>query len=616
MLQKFQSFKVANMFYIRFTLVAICLLFTSAKATDITVDVEQGTLLGNTEDFVENEYINVSMKIDIFKGVPYAEPPKRFMPPEPKQSWEGTFNATSFSDWCPQYLNPSFFNISSPQSEDCLYLNIYAPNGLTEKVPVMVFIHGGGFTIGSSMYLDYSGTPLAAVGNIVVVTINYRVGALGFLDTGDAASPGNFGLLDQVEALKWINQNIEAFGGDSSRITIFGESAGGASVDLLVISKKSRDLFQQAITESGTALCPWAYTELAEAIKVDMAFNLGNAVGCNTMDTQELVECLKQVDAEELEKIVATNFIRMGPTIDGVFLDDSPLRLTDRGDFKHCPMILGFNKDEGTAFFLIDNPDLLYADKAPFVDKAYFDRSVTTSLLVTNGVSPKIVEDAVKQQYVPWEYADNEDFDYFEYFNPIYGDEAFSCPTVKTARAHAMMTSEPLFLYLMTIAPTVSTYGDHGKGPKWLGAAHAEELQYVFGYPFIPEMLTVHGIMSDEEKEVSVKFMKFWTNFAKSGDPSRSNSSSSPGEGEWAWPTFTIPELHYKELSFEMKVDRGLKADECNFWNEFEPELQSFVASMDQSELEWREEFSGWQDDLEEWRMSFSDYQNEPTCET
>ncbi|PIK43627.1 putative cholinesterase [Apostichopus japonicus] len=126
----------------------------------------------------------------------------------------------------------------------------------------------------------------------------------------------------------------------------------------------------------------------------------------------------------------------------------------------------------------------------------------------------------------------------------------------------------------------------------------------------------LHGIMSDEEKEVSVKFMKFWTNFAKSGDPSRSDTSSSPGEGEWAWPTFTIPELNYKELSFEMKVDRGLKADECNFWNEFEPELQSFVASMDQSELEWREEFSGWQDDLEEWRMSFSDYQNEPTCET
>ncbi|PIK48529.1 putative cholinesterase 1 [Apostichopus japonicus] len=476
------------------------------------------------------------------------------MPPEPKQSWEGIFNATTFSDWCPQYLNPSLFNISSPQSEDCLYLNIYAPNGLTEKVPVMVFIHGGGFTIGSSMYLDYNGTPLAAVGNIVVVTINYRVGALGFLDTGDAASPGNFGLLDQVEALKWINQNIEAFGGDSSRITIFGESAGGASVDLLVISKQSRDLFQQAITESGTALCPWAYTELAEAIKVDMAFNLGNAVGCNTMDTQELVECLKQVDAEELEKIVATNFIRMGPTIDGVFLDDSPLRLTDRGDFKHCPMILGFNKDEGSILHLVDNPDLLYADEAPFVDKALFDRYVTTSLLITNGASPKIVEDAVKQQYVPWEYADDEHLDYFEYFNPIYGDEAFSCPTVKTARAHAMMTSEPLFLYLMTIAPTV--------------------------------------------------------------DPSRPDASSSPGEGEWAWPNFTIPELNYKELSFEMKVDRGLKADECNFWNEFEPELQSFVASMDQSELEWREEFSGWQDDLEEWRMSFSDYQNEPTCET
>ncbi|XP_071826150.1 cholinesterase-like [Apostichopus japonicus] len=593
---------------------AVILLAAAAVAfeTDVYVDVEQGRLLGQTVDFIENEFINVSMKIDIFKGVPYAEPPVRFRAPEPKQSWEGVYNATVFSDWCSQYVEPD----SDPfvQSEDCLYLNVFAPNGLTDKVPVMVFIHGGGFTVGSSMNFLYYGAPLVATGNVVVVNVNFRLGALGFLDTGDDASPGNFALLDQAEALKWVKTNIEAFGGDSAKVTIFGESSGAGAVDLHVVSKYSRYLFDQAITQSGSAITAWAYREEFEAMKLDEAFRLGRAVGCNNKDTQELVDCLRTLDPQYLETATVENVIRMGPTIDGVFLDESPLKLSERGDFKTCPIMIGFNKDEGTIFLLNDVPNVFNSDDPPYVNKTLFDRSVTRSLLINNGVSHVIVEDAVKQQYVPWEYADHEDFDYFETFNPIYGDEVFSCPSLVRARAHAMMTSGPVYLYFMTVVPTVSVHGSYGNGPKWLGAAHAEELQYVFGYPFIPELETIHGILTDPEKEISVKFMRFWTNFAKSGDPSRADSSSSSGGGEWAWPTFTVPELQYKELSYNMAVGRGLKADECAFWSEFEPELQNALASMDQSELEWREEFSGWQDDLEEWRMSFSDYQNEPTC--
>lgn len=603
------------MFYQRFIIVVLLTSLRILSGLSVLVEVEQGILRGQTVDFVENEFINVSTKIDVFRGVPFADPPVRFRAPVAKATWEGVYDATDFKPYCSQYVDPL---VPTPfeQSEDCLYLNVYAPNSTDEKLPVMVFIHGGGFSTGSSMTYEYYGVPLVAVGNIVLVTINYRLGALGFLDTGDDASTGNYGLLDQAMALQWVRNNIEAFGGDNSMVTIFGESAGAGSVDFHVVSKYSRNLFDQAITQSGTSVSPWAHRDFYEELKIQHAFQLGNVLGCDTMDTYQLVECLTQVDAKTLEETVIVNNLRMGPTIDGDFLQESPRKLTERGDFKHCPMMIGFNRDEGTLFLLFQLPNVFYSDDPPYVNKTLFDTMVHSSLSLTSGpVVPTLIEDATKQEYVNWSQADNETFDYFETFNPIYGDDAFSCPSIKTARAHAMFTSEPVYIYFMTIVPSVSVYGGNGTGPGWIGAAHAEELQFVFGYPFIPELQISHGIMTDEEARLSVKFMQYWTNFARTGDPSRWDAASSPGVGEWAWPAYTLPELQYKELSADMSVGQGLKADECAFWNDFKPQLESFLASMDQTELEWREEFSGWQNDLEEWRVSFSDYQQDPYCD-
>ncbi|KAJ8036382.1 Acetylcholinesterase [Holothuria leucospilota] len=571
-------------------------------------------LRGETIDFVEDEFINIDTQVNVFKGIPYAETPVRFRPPEPKGKWNGTLDALSYTYSCSQYetidLGDTF-----EYGEDCLFLNVYAPNNMTEYLPVMVFIHGGGYTTGSSMAHNYDGIPLAAVGHVVMVTINYRLGALGFLDTGDDASPGNFGLLDQVEALRWIRRNIRAFGGDNSSITIFGESAGAGSVDFHVTSKLSRDLFDQAILESGTAVTPWSYQDYYEQNKVNEAFRLGGLLNCTTTDTQQLVECLRQVDDMLIEKTVSLNTIRMGPTIDGVFLDESPITMTERGDFKHCPMIVGFNRDEGTLLMPYIFPDLVLSKEAPFIDKATFNQLVIEGLKLYNPFVPKILEDAVKQEYVDWSQWDNDTYDFFDTINYMFGDEPFSCPSLKTARAHATMTSEPVFLYFMTQVPTWSVFEMNGTGPGWLGAGHGEELQFVFGYPFIPQMRFAHGPMTNEEKELCVTFMKFWTNFAKSGNPSREDSSSSPGVGDWAWPEFTVPGLQYKELAVEMSVGQGIRADECAFWNDFKVQLLTTLATMDQAELQWREEFSAWQTDLEQWRMSFNEYQQEPYCE-
>ncbi|PIK57375.1 putative cholinesterase 1 [Apostichopus japonicus] len=525
----------------------------SATGEDVFVDLQLGTVQGMSVDFIENKFINKSTKINVFKGIPYAEPPGRYRAPVAKQSWSGVFNATAFGASCEQCDN-------------------------TGKVPVMVFIHGGGFTSGSSMADKYSGIPLASVGDVILVTINYRVGVTGFLAT--------------------------AFGGDSSKITIFGGSAGAICVDFHLISKYSQDLFDQAILESGSVSAKWLFNEY------DEAFRLGRSVNCSSTDTTELVECLRQIDARTLENIARAAQIRFGPTVDGTFLDESPITIIQRGDFKDCPVIVGFNRDDGTLSMRISFLEYAFTEEPPVINQSSFNMLVTETQTRYNPVRYEIVEDSIKQQYVDWAHWDDPNHDYFDTMSRIYGDEAFSCPCLKTARDRAMMTSHPVYLYFFTQVPT--TVCNNGYGPGWLGAGHAEEIQYVLIHLFLRQEW--HGPMTDGENEFSVKFMQFWTNFAKSGDPSRPDSNSSPGQGDWEWPAFTIPELQYKELAIDMSIDRGLKADECAFWNAFNPDLTSYIASMDQTELEWREEFSGWQKDLEEWRMTFKEYQEDPVC--
>ncbi|PIK57374.1 putative cholinesterase 1 [Apostichopus japonicus] len=558
----------------------------------VYVDIEEGRVLGKTIEFTEEEFANVSAKINTFKGIPYAEKPMRFSKPMPKQNWTEVFDATEFGHSCPQLIIPEFQGaVPYETDEDCLALNVYAPNQTEQKLPVMVFIHGGGYTTGSSMTPSFS---------------------------GDEAASGNYGLLDQALALQWVRRNIEAFGGNSSMVTIFGESAGGSSVDMHVVSKGSHGLFDQAITESGQAVAFWNIREEFEMKKRQFAFQLGKLVNCSTTDSTELVECLRLVDAMVLEQTVAMNLIHMGPTIDGHFIDDYPRAITNRGEFKHCPMMIGFNRDEGSL--------------------------VTKSLTTISGFTADLLEDAVKQEYVDWADAETPGYNYFHTIVSVYGDDEFSCPAILTARAHAMMTSQPVYLYHFTHVPEWSIFEINGTGPGWLGAGHAEEIPFVFGYPFLPELDGYHGPMTDEEKELSVKLIKYWTHFAWTGHPSSIMINGNitdgmnmtmdymdPAEGmgmedtmetnvtmemihELAWLPFTVPELYFKELGLMSHIKRGLKSDECAFWDGFKLDLQSYLVSMDQTELEWREEFEDWQDDLDDWRMSYQKYTQSPYC--
>lgn len=230
-----------------------------------------------------------------FRGIPYAQPPVgelRFRAPLPHPGWEGVRDAKEHGANCPSgsVLGGLSYN------EDCLFLNIYTKS-LTDNLPVMVWIHGGSFSGGSGNSLVYGPDYLVDDG-VMVVSINYRLGPLGFLSTGDNNAPGNYGLKDAVLALKWIQDNIARFGGDPNRVTIFGESAGGAFVHYLILSPSARGLFNRAISQSGSALNPWAY----QTNPAQVARRFGERLGLRYADNAEFVEQLREVEWKDLVK--------------------------------------------------------------------------------------------------------------------------------------------------------------------------------------------------------------------------------------------------------------------------------------------------------------------------
>merc|ERR1711962_100788 len=232
-----------------------------AQPTDQpSVSVLQGQLFGTAEPFQESQFINVDKTVNVFRGIPFAEPPvgeRRFRPPVAKEPWGEPYNATYFRPACIQ--DPSeLYGLT--MNEDCLYLNIYAPaTPVAGGAAVMVWIHGGNFATGSGALGGYFGNPLVSVGDVILVTINYRLNLFGFLTTGDDALPGNLGLMDQLQALRWVKQNIAAFGGNSNRITIAGSSSGSASVNFMLLSQLSKGMFNQAIMQSGCPFTPFFF---------------------------------------------------------------------------------------------------------------------------------------------------------------------------------------------------------------------------------------------------------------------------------------------------------------------------------------------------------------------
>ena len=299
-----------------------------------------------------------------FTGIPFAESPVgelRFGDPIAANRWTGVLNATKDSDVCVQY------NSATPTgSEDCLYLNVFTPllnfTKMEKLLPVMIWINGGVYPEGSTSRNTYK-PDIFLTDNVVFVDMNYRIGPLGFLALGLDGARGNQALKDQNLAMQWVQKNIANFGGDPNQVTIFGEGVGAASVIYHLISPKSKGLFQQAIAQSGSPLCPWAYDTPKEAGLA--AHDLGSHMGIAAETNEQLLDALKKADIKD---IINSTHVILGqyfptsltfkPTIDTipsdpspekVFLDDCPISKLKSGDFQHVPTLLGYNKDEVTA---------------------------------------------------------------------------------------------------------------------------------------------------------------------------------------------------------------------------------------------------------------------------
>ncbi|XP_006878965.1 PREDICTED: cocaine esterase [Elephantulus edwardii] len=462
-----------------------------------------------------------------FLGIPFAKPPLgplRFTAPQPPEAWSGVRDGTSFPAACVQDINgmtsmlKALLNRSTPitaMSEDCLYLNIYTPAHAHEgsNLPVMVWIHGGGLVIG--MASIYDGSALAAFEDVIVVTIQYRLGILGYFSTGDKHAPGNWGYLDQVAALRWVQQNIAYFGGDPGRVTIFGESAGGTSVSSHVMSPMSQGLFHGAIMESGVALLPGLIANSSDSIStVSMVANLS---ACSQVDSETLVNCLRSKSEEEIQAM-SEHFKIIAGVVDGAFLPRHPLELLAFDHFQPVPSIIGVNNDE-------------------------------YGWVIPKFLHPELI-DLLIEEYI----GNSEDPQFLRaQFQEIMEDFIFVIPALQVAqfqRSHA-----PVYFYEYQHRPDFLK----DSKPPHVKADHGDEIFFVFG------AFSWNNFMefTEEEQLLSKKIMKYWANFARNGNPN--------GKGLPFWPTFD-QENQYMQLNLQPEAGRALKAHRLQFWMKTVPQ--------------------------------------------
>uniref|UniRef100_A0A8C0ZRZ8 Carboxylic ester hydrolase n=1 Tax=Castor canadensis TaxID=51338 RepID=A0A8C0ZRZ8_CASCN len=460
--------------------------------------------------------------VHTFLGIPFAKPPLgplRFAPPEPAAPWSGVRDGTSHPAMCLQNadkmneLAMTLLNLTLPAipvSEDCLYLSIYSPAHAHEgsNLPVMVWIHGGALVIGMASL--YDGSMLAAFEDVVVVIIQYRLGVLGFFSTGDQHATGNWGYLDQVAALHWVQQNIAHFGGNPDRVTIFGESAGGTSVSSHVVSPMSQGLFHGAIMESGVALVPGIPCLVALQ-------TVANLSACEQMDSEALVDCLRGKSEEEMLAITKVRLKGIIPgVVDGSFLPRHPQELLASADFQPVPSIIGVNNHE-FGWLL---PRMLPPECGDLLMEEYMgDTEDPQTLLV---------------QYLE-----------------IMGDAIFVVPALQVAnfqRSHG-----PVYFY--EFQHRANFIKDIK--PPHVKADHGDEILFVFGSSFCGIDLT------EEEELLSRRMMKYWANFARNGNP---NSKDLPH-----WPMFNQEE-QYLQLNIQPTVGRALKVSKLQFWTKTLPQ--------------------------------------------
>lgn len=493
---------------------ACAILFSAAlMAQDaLTVQTALGAVHGKT--------IN-NGKVKAFLGLPYAAPPVgelRWRAPEPAAKWSGVRDATQYGAHCAQNLIfPDIRFQDAGPSEDCLFLNVYAPADATaaSKLPVMFWIHGGGYMSGSGSEPRHNGDFLPLKG-VVLVTINYRLGVFGFLASESLAkeqngSAGNYGLMDMIAALHWVKENISAFGGDPENVTIFGESAGSFAVSTLMASPAAQGLFARAIGESGGAFSGALGVDniaVQEKKDEDWVASLG---------VKSLAE-LRALPTETILKAAKERKTGFSTVIDGKVLTESVEKTFDEGRQAHVPLLAGWNRDEGGFFAIGITPEKFKAN----AEKIYKEHAPEFLKLYPAANEAETIRSAVD-----------------------YGGDIFiAFSTWKWIDAHHRTGDSPVYRYHFELAAPVSKY------VKVSSAFHSDEIEYVFGTLDTRE----DAVWRPEDRVLSDQMMSYWTNFARSGDPN--------GAGLHEWPRYGAGD---ELIHLDKNITSGIDANKARY---------------------------------------------------
>ncbi|PKG97843.1 carboxylesterase/lipase family protein [Paraglaciecola sp. MB-3u-78] len=489
----------------RLIMMCFCVMAHGQLLADTQVNLSSGSLVGTNAD---------SNNIVAFKGISFAAPPVdtlRWKAPQPVSPWQGTKQATEFGPQCMQNLIYDDMKFrSSGMSEDCLYLNVWTPNNIkAKKRPVLLYFYGWGFVAGDGSERRYDGASMARK-DIVVITANYRLGLFGLMahpllsaETSYRGS-GNYTFLDQAAALQWVVENIAAFGGDPSRITIAGESAGSVSVSALMASPLSRDLVAGVIGESGSILGPPLMAiPLTDAEKKGQA--LVSAIAGDTANLSDL----RKIPATQLLNLANNaDFTWFSPTIDGYFLPLSPQELYANKQFSQVPLLAGVNSQEGSYQNILKQNEPTVANYKEALQRLY-PHAFEEVFSLYSAKSPKQVMDAAQD---------------------LASDRFISYGTYHWMDTVTQSSSQPSFYYSYQHIRPVNVEKETPKSPP-RGATHSAEIEYVLGNLDVNKLYR----WQEEDYKVSKIMQQYFANFIKFGDPNSKNLPS--------WPLFAENKL-------------------------------------------------------------------------
>ncbi len=478
-----------------------------------------------------------------FYAIPFAEPPTgalRWRSPVPSGPWTGTLDGADYPSACAQ----SALSFGALGAEDCLYLNVHTPDPAPSRAPVLVWIHGGAFVFGEGTQTDRGtrGDLIAAAHGAIVVSMNYRLGAFGFLVNDSVGASGNAGFEDQQLALRWVSEHIADFGGNPGDVTIVGESAGGLSVCLHLVAPGSRGLFQRAITQSG--LCDSTLSPRSEREQVSS--DLVAALGCEAAG--DLAACMRGKtmdevrDASGLDGVFGTLTARVRPWwpyLDGTVIPEQFRDAVTLGHTGTVPMIVGWNRDEGSLFVDLAERSGVVVDEATY-------HSLATSLAMAAGLEPAEVEAAYPLASYPEPGAA---------IAAMLGHSALACPSRRAARLLAEH-GHPVHVYRYEYPDAAFQLGE--RPTRELGAFHSAEIQFVFGRP----SRLGRARFTAEEQPLSDAMQSAWLRFVTTGDPA--------GDG-LAWPAYDPTTDTHLALDRVVTTATGADRDACALWEPAAP---------------------------------------------